>query len=357
MKCGAHASSFATSAESCVLNRAPTDSFPAPPFALAARNPPARSVSAAFALVISSASRGHQVRVNRVAVFIEEPVHVVGHFAGVVRHLEHALVPLVSRVLRVGAQLRGHLLRERVVRRFRERALLVQEAQDAHRSALDDVDARLIVLKVNLRPVDALALVLLLLELKHVLVELLLQALVRVVDAQLLERVLLEVLEAVDVENGHARRRRAPAASIAAARTQRLVDARDDGIKQRGEDRLRERVAPFARARGVQDAHDALPAGVDLARRQRALEKVRVDAQELRRRRERGRARGGHRGGGGAVRAGRVLVEVDVPEPQDRGDGLEDLRDLVLARTNLRERSLRLEVRLRVVHASDGDDG
>ena len=53
----------------------------------------------------------------------------------------------------------------------------------------------------NLGPVDALGRVLLLLEREEVARELLLQALVRVVDAQLLKAVGRELLEAVDVED------------------------------------------------------------------------------------------------------------------------------------------------------------
>jgi hypothetical protein len=55
--------------------------------------------------------------------------------------------------------------------------------------------------QTNLGPVDALGGVLLLLEREEVARELLLQALVRVVDAQLLEAVGRELLKAVDVED------------------------------------------------------------------------------------------------------------------------------------------------------------
>ena len=60
----------------------------------------------------------------------------------------------------------------------------------AHAHFLDEVDAGLEVhAEVDELPLDTLLLVLLLLEHEHVVVEELLQALVRVVDAQLLERV------------------------------------------------------------------------------------------------------------------------------------------------------------------------
>ena len=62
----------------------------------------------------------------------------------------------------------------------------------------------LVVLKVDVRPVDALLLIHALLARKHVGVELLLQLFIREVDAELLEAVLLEALEAVDVQNADA---------------------------------------------------------------------------------------------------------------------------------------------------------
>ena len=69
-------------------------------------------------------------------------------------------------------------------------ALLVQQMQDAHLIlAVDEVEALLVVDELDVLPLDALALVLGLLRLEDVPVELLLQPLVGVVDAQLLERV------------------------------------------------------------------------------------------------------------------------------------------------------------------------
>jgi hypothetical protein len=73
----------------------------------------------------------------------------------------------------------GHLGRRRG-----EPALLVQQVQHAH-LALDEVKHVLVVHKLDVGPVDALALVLGLLLLEHVVVEVLLQLLVGEVDAQL----------------------------------------------------------------------------------------------------------------------------------------------------------------------------
>ena len=57
----------------------------------------------------------------------------------------------------------------------------------------------LVVLECDALPLDTLLLVLLLLQCEHVLVELLLELLISVVDAELLKRVLRENLEPKDV--------------------------------------------------------------------------------------------------------------------------------------------------------------
>ena len=91
-----------------------------------------------------------------------------------------------------------------------EAALLVEEVQDAEGLLLDQVQDVLVVDKGDVGPVDLLALVLGLLHLEHVLVEVLLQLLVRQVDAELLKVVLPEGLEPCVVCSGQAtvRRRR-----------------------------------------------------------------------------------------------------------------------------------------------------
>ena len=78
--------------------------------------------------------------------------------------------------------------------------------------------------KIDKVPLDALLAVLLLFQLKHVVVEKLLQLLVGVVDAQLLKRVLLENLKARDVQDTNK-------VLATVARLERLVDARDKPAK------------------------------------------------------------------------------------------------------------------------------
>ena len=82
-----------------------------------------------------------------------------------------------------------------------EVALVVQQVHDAVGLACDQVDGRLVVVELDVAPGDPLAFVLRLLQPEDVLVEVELEALVRVVDAQLLKPVDAQVLR------GGARRR------------------------------------------------------------------------------------------------------------------------------------------------------
>ena len=82
-----------------------------------------------------------------------------------------------------------------------EHNLLIEQHQQACWSLLDQVQDRLVVDELNVRKVDLLLLVALLLELERVVVKVLLQLLVGKVDAQLLEAVLLKDLEAKDIQH------------------------------------------------------------------------------------------------------------------------------------------------------------
>jgi len=79
-------------------------------------------------------------------------------------------------------------------------AFFVEKIQYA-KFRFDEVNAGLVVIEINQFPLNLLLEVFLLLQLKDVLVELLLQFLVGVVDAELLERVDLERLKPVNVQN------------------------------------------------------------------------------------------------------------------------------------------------------------
>ena len=84
-------------------------------------------------------------------------------------------------------------------------------------------------------------------------VELLLQALVGVIDAELLEAVLHEAFKAVDVQDGQA------GAGHLLAHGQECVDARDQPPEQRRVHRLGQRVARILRRVQPQPPLDRLP--------------------------------------------------------------------------------------------------
>lgn len=144
--------------------------------------------------------------------------------------------------VRVRDELVGELGGEREVAALWHAALFVQQRVHAA-AALNQLDARLVVGVVDIGPCDLLARVQLLLELEDVLHKLLLQPLVRVVDAELLKAIELEDLEAVDVEQ-------ADEARLGPIVAQRPVDALDEPRKQVRVDELYEGIAETCHVSG-----------------------------------------------------------------------------------------------------------
>ena len=108
----------------------------------------------------------------------------------IVRGLEARLAEL-----RMSRMRRDQLVAIRPIGGLRKQTLLIEQRQNPH-WFLDQINSGLEVQpEVDVLPLEALALVLLLLQHEHGVVEELLQLLVRVVDAELLERVELEDLE------------------------------------------------------------------------------------------------------------------------------------------------------------------
>ena len=144
----------------------------------------------------------HHVVAQGVPVLVQEALHVVPDLAGVVLdaelHRGHPgpRVELVERVVVVA------LLQEGQVCGLGEVGLVVQEVEDADGLLGHDVEDGLVVGVGDGRPLDLFLGVLGLLQLKDALVEVVLQALVGEVDAELLKAVLGEVLEAEDVKDG-----------------------------------------------------------------------------------------------------------------------------------------------------------
>ena len=153
------------------------------------------------------------------------------------------------------AVLLAHRRREGAVARLGRLALRVQDAQDAGGAPFDEVDAALVVLVLDGRPVHLLVGVRLLLGLEDEAEEELLQLLVGEVDRELLERVVrAEELEAEDVEQADEAR-----ALLRVARDGR-VDRGDDPLEEARVHRLGQRVASMRRLLGGEGHEGGLTA-------------------------------------------------------------------------------------------------
>jgi hypothetical protein len=148
---------------------------------------------------------------------------------------------------------------------LREATLLVEEHEHAgRRHLLDEVDAGLVVAVVDLRETDLLAGVLVLLEPKDVLVEVGLELLVGVVDAELLEGVHFEVLKSKDVEH---------ADEILQVRlVDRLVDVHHQPLEQPRVQRFHQCIARVDRLVVLQRNHRDLTLHIHRSLQQRALQ-------------------------------------------------------------------------------------
>merc|ERR1712218_434210 len=142
--------------------------------------------------------------VDWVLVLLKPSSDIVGHDASVVR--DGKVGVLVS--LRLGLQedrkfAKGRLefLFEGLIRGLGEEGFLLQDGPDAHGLLKHDDSGSQVHTKVDHDPVNALTHVFLLLDDKHVVVEELLQLLVDKVDGDLLEAVVLEDLEAGNIEH------------------------------------------------------------------------------------------------------------------------------------------------------------
>ena len=217
---------------------------------------------------------------ERVVVLVGEARHRVADVAGKVAHREGlvgAVLPVVGAArARLHEELvalvrRAHRVAKVLVGRAGLLARLVEQPKHARRRLLDEVDAALVVLVLDLRPRDALRLVQRLLALEDEAQEELLQLLVGKVDAELLKRVDEERLEAVDVQQPDERRLAARGeAPIAAA--ERLIDDADEPIEEACVDRLCQRVTSQRRLRLAVLGGDGFAARLHRARQQPRVE-------------------------------------------------------------------------------------
>mmetsp|Transcript_64162 Transcript_64162/g.191226 ORF Transcript_64162/g.191226 Transcript_64162/m.191226 type:complete len:264 (+) Transcript_64162:747-1538(+) len=175
-----------------------------------------------------------------VGVLLQEGLTLIDDFARVVRHCKVVggkSAGLVDDAR--GFELAVDLAQEGVVCGAGHEALRVHEAEETQRPLAECVDNWLVVLELDVVPLDPLAVVHLLFQREHVVVEVLLELLVCEVDAQLLEGVPLEDLKAVDVQEPDA-----PQIRFAGALSRdALVDAPDQPVEEPREGDLRHGVA------------------------------------------------------------------------------------------------------------------
>eukprot|EP00754_Rhynchopus_humris_P010978 Rhum_TRINITY_DN14191_c0_g2::Rhum_TRINITY_DN14191_c0_g2_i1::g.71568::m.71568 len=289
--------------------------------------------------------RTHQqlhVRLQRVAVLLQPVLHRVVHAGGVVVHDERVARTLLDREERVRRVHVQHLCEEGLVcPGGAERTLVVQLREDAA-TLRHHVETRRAVGALHFCHVDALrpALVHVLREDEGVVV--VLQRLVRKVDAQLLERVVLEVLESEDVEQSDPVRARPaigqPVDLDHLPRKKLVVRALHDGIP--GVRRLHRR----------QLLHDRPVARLDRRRLQLLRKRRAVDLPELR--------SGVDKVAGGRVELGAVGVdrlELNLQDVEHACDGGPHAIDVARAEAAVVHRRQRDAVVLAIVDTRDID--
>lgn len=295
------------------------------------------------------AERLLQVPEEQIVVLVQEPVDAVGDLAGVVNQAElvaqHDLLDvgrrlLVADVVMVLRQLVRELLEEGDVRGLaRPQALLVQNGDDALVLLLDQIADHLVVEVLHRDPLDALPAVLVLLGLQRQLDEQLLQLLVAEVDAELLEAVLLEDLEAVDVQDAHHVALGAPGL----LRLQRDVQALHQPREQPVVDGLGQGIPGIDGQFMVQRRGHHITASIDGAMGEGGLQFARIHAQEP--------GSGHHQVAAVDLGIALHLAEGDIAQMQDAGHNAEDLALLLLGEIDHGEGLLHLPEVVRIVDA------
>eukprot|EP00968_Pinguiococcus_pyrenoidosus_P012259 scaffold1070_cov245-Pinguiococcus_pyrenoidosus.AAC.13 len=316
-------------------------------------------VSIAQGLVRRAREDRHGLVGQFVLVLQNEAVSIVDDGPRVVRQAELEVPPLpavrreelvVGRLLRI--LLLVHARHEAVVVAPRsEDRLVLQLREDAVGPASNQRQALLVVREGDERPLDAFALVLLLLELEDELVEMLLQRFVRKVDAQLLEGVRLERLEAEDVQDADRGE-----GVLGLLEGDAPVDLGHDPGEELDVDGLGEGRAGIHGLRRRLRGRDHLAVDVDLPQGQRVPEDVVRHSEQS--------AGGGH----GLVRFTRVgnvarldavaegVPEGDLPELEHTGDEVEQFGLLLLGEVQDVHGDLGLSQAFEVVDAVDLED-
>jgi len=81
--------------------------------------------------------------------------------------------------------------------------LFIEELENRHGFLLQQVNTLLVIYELNMAPLNTLPFIFFLFQPKHMMVEMLLQLLISIVDAQLFKRVHLEHLEPINVQQSY----------------------------------------------------------------------------------------------------------------------------------------------------------
>mmetsp|Transcript_24017 Transcript_24017/g.69012 ORF Transcript_24017/g.69012 Transcript_24017/m.69012 type:complete len:722 (-) Transcript_24017:1240-3405(-) len=202
-----------------------------------------------------------------VLVLLQPTIGGVLDRAGIVLNGELVLHPLLGRcretIMLVAAGIQ--VPRKLLIGRLGNDALLVKQGKDARMLHIDQIQNVLVVREGNELPQNALLFVFLLLHLEHELVELLLERLIGVVDAQLLKVVDLEGFEAEDIQ--HADRGTRPAL-VAMEVVDGIIHSLHDVVERGTIDRLDEGLGGLDGLLDRQGLVNDLDAGIDDARGQ-----------------------------------------------------------------------------------------
>ena len=234
-------------------------------------------------LVVTVLHENFEILGERVLILLEESDGVVGHTAGVVEDGERSLrlldVALKEGALGATVDLLD-LAEEADVRAVGEEALLREQGEQARGGALDQLDNLRVVLKSHAAHVDALLLVLGEDRLEDGLGEHALELLVCKVDAQLLERVAREALEAKDVDG-------ADEEASVAAEHERLVNLLDEHVEEARVEGAREGVLGAYGVRRCVWLGNPIQASLDVERADGLGQLLSHAAEQARRHRDR----------------------------------------------------------------------
>jgi len=225
-------------------------------------------------LVLGALHGEFKILLEWILVLLEPSEDLVLDGASVVSQAEVVLAETWLLEEWVALVMLRELGKERVVVGLGDDAFFVKKDEDTMRTLVDEIDGGLRVkTEIDEGPVDLFTEVLLLLELEHVVVEELLQLLVGVVDADLLERVLLEDFETGNIEDTNER--------VGSLLVEDLVGTLDDPEEESSEDGLGQGISGVSSLLNSEVSLDELSSGLDSRLAESLLELGWVNGEKL----------------------------------------------------------------------------